>query len=272
MPNARDAIDSMTKKVFLLGDTGNGKTTQFLTLPGKKYIHLFDPNAINSLRGFDLDYDEYLPTAISSAVSSLSASKAPDKRSVSVSVVYQNFEQEFNQRIQEGFFDKYDWIGFDSATTLLDLIMDRVLTINGRFGQWPHEDDWGPQMIAFTNICRTVTAMGKNLFMTGHMQDKVNRKTGATRRIPMLTGQLSQKIPLLFSDVLGVDVDVDKLSDPPRSVYKLYTVPTNEFTVVRTSIKGLEQVEDVTIDWKLPPEGQGLGGLLNWERRQLEAA
>lgn len=269
MPNALQAAKITTKKVLLLGDTGNGKTSQFVTLPGKKYMNIFDPNALNSLRGFDLDYDEYLPTAVASAVASMSADKTKDVRSVVMSESYKRWEEEFNQRLKEGFFDPYDWIGFDSVTTFLDLIMDRVLTINGRFGQWPQQDDWGPQMMAFTNVCRTVTAMGKNLFMTGHMQDKENRKTGKVKRGPMMTGQLAQKIPLLFSDVLGCDVDVDLMQDPPKSIYKLHTVPNAEFTVIRTSIKGLSQIEDVTIDWSKDPIGQGLGGILNWERKQL---
>ena len=265
MPNARDATDIATKKILLVGDTGNGKTTQFLTLSGKKYMHVFDPNALLSLKGYDVDYDLYLPTPIRAAVSSLSKSKTGDA-AVSASDVYREFETTFNTRMNNGFFDQYEWIGFDSATTLLDLIMDRVLTINGRLGTWPHEDDWGPQMIAFTNICRTITAMDKNLFMTGHMHDKQNRKAGTSRRQPMMTGQLVNKIPLLFSDILGCDVDIDAQG---KALYTLRTVPNHEFTVIRCSVKGLEPVENVNIDFTKPVEGQGLGGILNWERKQL---
>lgn len=262
MPNAKDATD-VPKRFLLLGDTGAGKTSQFLTLPGKKYMHIFDPNALTTLKGFDVDYDEYLPTAIPAAAQSLSKDKGGDKRNSS-STVYLEFEKTFDERLKSGFFDQYEWVGFDSATTLLELIMDRLLTINGRFGQWPHEDDWGPQMVAFTNICRTVTAMGKKSFFTGHMQDKQNRKTGVTRRIPMMTGSLIQKIPLLFSDVLGCETDKDAKGNV---VYQLCTVRDTEFTVIRTSIKGLEPYEPVTIDWQKDPVGQGLGGILKWSAR-----
>lgn len=268
MPNARDAGELATKNILLLGDTGNGKTTQFLTLPGKKYMHCFDPNSINSLRGFDVDYDEWLPSAIPAGATSLSKEKPGDRRPAT-SEVYKNFENTFNDRCAKGFYDSYEWLGFDSATTLLDLMMDRVLSINGRFGQWPHEDDWGPQMMAFTNICRTLTAMKKNVFMTGHMQDKKNRKTGASKRQPMMTGQLVQKIPLLFSEILGCDVDIDLQG---KAAYMLHTVPDGEFTVIRTSIKGLSPVENVTIDWTKPVVGQGIGGILNWERKQQVVA
>ena len=272
MPNAKDTLQSTTKKVLLLGDTGNGKTTQFLTLPGKKYMHVFDPNAMNSLQGFDLDYDLFLPTPVPASAVSLSKDNKASDRRPAASEVYKNFETQFNERSQNGFFDQYQWIGFDSATTLLDLMMDRVLSINGRLGQWPHEDDWGPQMMAFTNLCRTLTAMNKNIFMTGHMQDKRNRKTGTSKRQPMMTGMLVQKIPLLFSDILGCDVDLDEKG---KVVYLLHTVPDSEFTVIRTSIKGLSPVENVTIDFSLKekPLGlQGIGGILSWERKQLGVA
>ncbi len=81
----------------------------------------------------------------------------------------------------------------------------------------------------------------------------------------MLTGSMVQKIPLLFSDILGCDMDKDKDGNP---VYKLITVPNGEFTVIRTAIKGLNPIEDITIDFSQDPVGQGLGGILNWEAKQ----
>lgn len=265
MPNASNIAISPHKKFLLIGETGSGKTTQFLTLPGKKYAYLFDPNALLSLRGHNVDYDEYLPSTLGTAITSLSKDKGGDKMSVKVSDVYQRFEQEFNERVQSGFFDQYDWISFDSATTLLDLMMDRVLTINGRFGQWPHEDDYGPQMIAFINLCRTITAMGKGLFMTGHVETKQDRVTKKISTRPMMTGRLTAKIPLLFSEVFNTDVDVDEKG---HAVYRIQTVPDGTIKTARTSIKGLEPFENVTIDWSKPVEGQGIGGILAWEARQ----
>jgi hypothetical protein len=269
MPNAKDARLDTPKKILMLGDTGSGKTTQFLTLPGKKYAYLFDPNALLSLRGFDVDYDEFLPTIVRAAAKSLNKEKPADLKEKNTSEVYMQFETQFNERVETGFFDPYEWIGFDSATTLLDLMMDRVLSINGRLGQWPYEDDWGPQMIAFTNMCRTITGLGKNIYITGHMYDRKNRKTGITSRVPMMTGQLVQKIPLLFSEIFGCDSDTDEKGN---KIYQLHTVRDKEFTVIRTSIKGLEPVEPVTIDFSKDPVGQGLGGILAWERKQSAAA
>lgn len=271
MPNAREAHSLANHRILSLGDTGSGKTTQILTLPGKKYVYCFDQNSLLSLRGHDITYDEWLPGIVSAAASSLASKKvAGDRRSTVTSDVYQQWEAEFDNRIKSGFFDSFDWICLDSATTLLDLIMDRILSINGRFGQWPNQDDYGPQMIAFQNVCRTITGMGKGIYMTGHLDTKQDQMTQKISRQPMMTGRLVAKIPLLFSDIFYMDAEVD--SDGKR-VYRIQTVPSGINRTIRTSIKGLEPFEDVTIqgldDKSQDPVGQGIGGLINWEKKQL---
>ncbi len=267
MPNALEATQTSQHRILNLGDTGSGKTTQILTLPGRKYVYCFDQNSLLSLRGFDIVYDEWLPGTISAAASSLATKKVTgDKRGTTTSDVYQLWEAEFDERLKEGFFDAFDWVCLDSCTTLLDLIMDRITSINGRFGQWPNQDDYGPQMIAFQNICRTITGMGKGIYMTGHLDTKQDQMTQKISRQPMMTGRLVAKIPLLFSDIFYADAGLD--SDGKR-VYRIQTVPSGINGTIRTSIKGLEPYEDVTIDFQQDPVGQGIGGLLNWERKQL---
>lgn len=265
MPNARDVNGLTEHKIFMLGYAGSGKTTQILTLPGKKYVHIFDQNALLSLRGHDIAYDTYMPDTIGAAAGSLTKGKG-DKSSSTSSDSYRRFESTFNERIQSGFFDQYDWICFDGATTLIDLTMDRVLTINGRFGQWPHQDDYGPVIVAFTNICRNVTAMGKSIYFTGHIETKQDDLTKKIQTQPMLVGRLVNKIPLLFSDIFVADVSVDEKGKP---AYRIQTVPDAMTKTIRCSIKGLEPFESVTVDFTKPPEGQGLGGILSWERKQL---
>lgn len=266
MPNARDAVVSSKHRLLVLGDTGNGKTTQILTLPGKKYVHVFDQNALLSLRGYDVDYDEYMPDPVGMAATSMSKDKTSDKSKAAPSTAYKLFEEQFNERMSNGFFDQYDWVCFDGATTLLDLIMDRVLTINGRYGTWPHQDDHGPVMIAFTNICRNLTAMGKGVYMTGHLETRQDQVTKKIETRPMMTGRLVVKIPLLFSDIFVAKAITDGQG---KTSYVVQTKPDDIVKAVRCSVKGLEAVENVSIDFSKPVEGQGIGGILNWEAKQL---
>jgi len=39
-------------------------------------------------------------------------------------------------------FDNVDWIGYDSATLFLEIIMDRILYLNKRPGKQPEQADW----------------------------------------------------------------------------------------------------------------------------------
>lgn len=264
MPNAKDSNTPLAHRIFILGDTGSGKTTQFLTLPGKKFAYLFDPNAILSLRGYDVDYEEFLPDRLNVSAFSLSKDKKGDKTTNHPSDLYVQWEKDFDSKLESGFFDKYDAISLDSATTLLDLIMDRILTINGRAGQWPQQDDFGPQMTTFQNIMRTLTGMGKTVYVTGHLETRQDKLTERILRGPLMTGRLKVKIPLLFSDIFIAEAECS--SGKKEMSYKIQTVPDRLTTCVRTSLKGLAPFENVTIDFSRPVEGQGIGSILNREK------
>ena len=264
MPNAKtDEAQATPHRFLILGDTGSGKTTQFLTLPGKKFAYLFDSNALLSIKGQDVDYEEFLPDRLNLNIHSLSKDKGGDTVSRHKNDMFQDWQKDFEERLNSGFFEGYQAIAFDSATTLLDLIMDRVLTINGRAGQWPQQDDYGPQMVTFTNICRTLTSLGKTIYMTGHLEMRQDETTKKIYRQPMMTGRLRTKIPLLFSDIFTTETDTDSKGSV---AYKFKTVPDRVTTTIRSSIKGLDPYEDMTLDFKQPLEGQGLGRLLKLEK------
>jgi hypothetical protein len=258
MPSALTAGETAKPKFLLLGDTGSGKTTQLLTLPGKKFAYLFDPNAILSLQGHDVDYEEFLPDRLNLSIKSLKKDVG-DKTTNFKNDLYVDWEKDFNDKLNSGFFDKYDVIAMDSATTFLDLIMDRILTINGRAGAWPQQDDYGPQMLAFTNVCRSLMSMNKIIFMTGHLEVKQDQLTQRIFRTPMMTGRLRTKIPLLFSDIFICEAENDGRG---KVTHKIQTVPDRMTTTVRTSFKNLQAMEDVTLDFKKPLEGQGIGKLV----------
>lgn len=258
MPNAKNAEVSSKRKILLLGDTGTGKTSQITTLPGRTFAYLFDPNAILSLSGHDVDYEEFYADRLNLSVKSLTKGKG-DSNSTFSSKVFYDWEINFQKKIEEGFFDNYENIVFDSATTFLDLIMDRVLTINGRAGSWPQQDDYGPQMQSFVNVCRTLTSLNKVVFMTGHVELKKDELAGRIFREPMMTGKLKKKIPLLFSDIFVTEVEADGRGGKK---HRIMTIPDRITTSVRTSVKGLQAYEDVTIDWSKPPVGQGLAKVL----------
>lgn len=260
VPNAKDATrEQLGKEKFLVvGGTGSGKTTQFLTLPGKKFMYGFDPSMLNSLRGYDVDYEMFLPDVPNIAAQSLTKGKSDRPTAPGGSDAYMLWEKDFTERDGDGFFDSYDVLGFDSFTTFSDMVMDRVLTLNGRSGQFPQQDDWGAQMITIQNVVRRLVGFNKTLFFTAHDELKQDDQTKRMINQILLTGRLRVKLPLLFSEIYHLESQ----STAQEIKYVAQTRQDRLNPVIRCTLKGLDMFEDITIkDWNKPEE-YGLGKIL----------
>lgn len=261
MPNAKEFTQANRPppKILALGDAGSGKTTQFLSLPGKKFAYLFDPNAILSLQGQDVDYEEFLPDKLSLKLTSLKKDVGDAKKNNKGAELYRAWESDFEDKINAGFFKDYQWLMLDSFTTLSDMVMDGILAINGRGGMWPQQDDYAPQMLALTNIVRTCTSMGIGLYVTGHVETKQDDTTKKILTEPMMTGRLKRKLPILFSEIFFFE----PMEDSKREVrYMMKTKPDRMFRNIRTSMKGLDPAIDVTLDFNQSLTSQGLGAIM----------
>src|SRR5689334_1720584 len=126
MPNATTATSKDSPQRFLvMGLTGSGKSTLFLTLPGKKFMYVFDPNALASIEGFDVDYEEFNVeiTDVDIAVKNLKGDASTHDKPTIKQVepkTYLRWEGHFEKHLEDGFFNSYDWIGFDSFTLFSD--------------------------------------------------------------------------------------------------------------------------------------------------------
>ena len=259
MPNAKDAEKDIGKaKFLLLGPSGSGKTSQILTLPGKTFCYLFDPSSLATLKGHDIDYELFLPGRVSTAAVSLSKGKSDPKSEEDASNLYPKWEKDSDEKMKSDFFESYDNICFDSFTTFSDMVMDRILKLNGRAGQFPQQDDWGGQMQTITNVVRTYASMDKIILFTAHEEFKQDKESGRMLNIILLTGRLRVKLPLLFSEMLHMEC----ASTAAKIAYQVQTRPDKMNPAVRCSIKGLDMFHDVTIDDWTRPHDYGLGKLL----------
>lgn len=268
MPNAKDAKVSAVESILAIGNIGVGKTSQFLTLPGKKFIYLFDPNALRSLVGYDLDYEEFRIDAMDLDLSVKSLKKGVADSSGRPSRVrkiepktYVEWEKNFEEKLESGFFEQYDWIGLDSFTTFSDCIMDRVQFINGRLGKHPEQGDYTALMGTVRNVYRALHGLGKGLYTTAHVDLRQNELTGRITNQIMMTGRLRTQIPLLFTQVLFMQPDKGKPTDKGL-IYNMQTAPDRENPTVRCTFKGVSLIEDITINWNKDPIGQGVARFL----------
>ncbi len=279
MPNARDATGPEYESILLIGPPGSGKTTQFLTLPGPTFIHIFDPNALASLRGHDIDYELFLPDKLDINIHPLAKAKPekgikPADKVVTPSepLAYVEFEEFLFTSLDNGFYDKYQFIGIDSMTTFQDCVMDRVQYLNGRMGKHPEEADWTAQMTTVHNVYRTLAAQNRVLVSTAHeeMYGGTKDKQGIyqpTYWRPVMTGRLRIRIPLLFSNILRCEADVDRAGNVE---HVLHLVSDKDHKYIRTSFKGEPPELRATIEDMDHPQDYGLGAL--WKRHMPAAS
>lgn len=265
MPNAKDitANDAGKPKFLLVGPGGSGKTSQMLTLPGRTFAYFFDPSALTTVRGHDIDYEIFVPGKVSLSAKSLSKEARKDtapKGAIKedASETYREWEEDCEAKIASGYFDQFDNICFDSFTTFSDIVMDRILFLNNRVGSFPQQDDWTSQMNTITNVVRTFASMDKLLLFTAHDDFRQDEETKRMMNQIMLTGRLRVKIPLLFSDIWHMECK----ATPETVKYVAQTRPDRMNPALRCSIKGLDMFQDVTItNWDKPQES-GIGKLI----------
>lgn len=262
--SATDLADVPDRNSFLIfGDTGAGKTSLSKTLPGKKFAYLFDPNALSTLRNApDYDFIEFLPDILPMAARSLTKGKGDKEVKNRSSDLYRRWEEDFETRLDQNWFkdNGYEWLIMDSLTTFSTMVMDRILSINGRAGQWPQQDDYGPQMNAIMQVFRTAVSHGLGVYVTGHstlMQDELSKRIF---KQPLVTGQLRVKLPLLFAQIWHCEAN--HLEKDDKMCYTVQTRPDRLTPLIRCTLKGLDFKHEVTIDDDVPLDEQGLGAIL----------
>lgn len=268
MANARDASLAVHKRILLVGQTGSGKTTQIWTLPGKKFCYVFDPNALSSLQGCDVDYEEFLPDVMSMDMSLKGFNKgSKSDRPVKPAEpkIFNAWAEDFNKKYDAGFFADYQWLVFDSATFVTKAIMDRQLYINGRYGDVEDIADYKVVGAKVADIFANIAGMKMNILMTGHLSTYQDEKTKKIETQLNLPGRARNLLPLQFTDVWLAQAGDDQKGGVK---YEVRTVPDlRGLQTIRCSIPGLLPVEDVTIKDFKNPALYGVGRLLAKARR-----
>lgn len=252
--NAKDIKRPERISFLLVGPPGAGKTTQIHTMPGKGFVFGFDANIEMAIKGANVDYELVSGDTLDIDVHPLK-SKAQEKIAVgagSAPQAYNTFEKNWRKYLADGTLDKYDYWWFDSASTFLNMIMDRVQWLNGRLGKHPEQADWTAQMHTFHSVMREALYKKKIVVMTAH--EKPPTKDGVNDWQLALTGELRIRMPLLFSNIYRLEAD--------REQFFLTTVSDKNHRYIRNAIRGLPADLDVTIkNWDKPYQF-GLGRIM----------
>lgn len=259
-PMASELKDMQNPKFLVYGKAGSGKTSLFRTLPGRKFLYMFDPAGLNSISHTDdIFYEEFLIDTVPMNVNTLKGIKDASSPSYSAMDTYVRWENDFQNRLDKKWFTDssveidgvkggFDAIGFDSLTTLTDLVMDRILQLNQRAGKNPELGDYGILTNTLARIIRNAAATNCILYLTAHEQASQDKLLRTVSNEIMVPGQLKVKLPLLFSEIYHATGMIDEKGKPK---YQIATIADESFPLARCSQvvrdAGLALVQDVTI-------------------------
>ena len=267
MPNARDTDAAFFNRILMLGQAGSGKTSQIWCLPGRKFAYLFDPNALLSLRGCDLEYEQFLPDSLEldATLKSFNKNAKPDDKLKQgrEPTLYMRWVADLNAKGDAGFFKGFDWLIFDSLTLLSNAVFDRQMWLNNRYGGIEDLADYRIVGSKIADVFRSICALPINLYCTGHLNSFQDDRTKKIETQINLPGKARVSLPLLFSNILEARASTDE-----KAGYVVLTKPEPRgFQAIRCTIPGLKPVEDVTLPTDaqgryIDPENRGIGALL----------
>jgi len=274
MPNAKDATLSTQERILVAGKTGTGKTAQIWTLPGRKFAYIFDPNSMSTLRGCNVDYEEFYPDflemdATLKGFNKGSKSDVPRAGKKLEPKVYMKWIDDINAKVEKGFFNDYDWLILDSLTFLSKSVMDRQLFINNRYGDIEELGDYRVVGSKMADVFGSISSLPISLYCTSHFTTFQDEKTKKIETQLMLPGKARNILPLMFTNVwLAQTAEGEK----GTVKYEIRTRPDPRgLQDVRSSIQGLQTIEDVTIrGFGDLIEGQsGIGALITRAKRSV---
>lgn len=252
-----------------MGKTGSGKTAQIWTLPGRKFAYIFDPNSLSTLKGCDLDYEVFQPdfTEMDATLKGFNKNPATGKqyagdkpKKPKEPLVYMNWVDDINEKTEKGFFKDYQWLIFDSLTFLNKAVMDRQLYINHRYGDVEDIADYRVVGSKLTDVFNSIVGLPLSIYATGHYNTFQDEKTKKIETQIMLAGKARNYLPLMFTNVWLAGVEE---GEKGQVKYTIRTKPDPRgLQDVRSSIQGLNTIEDVTIKGFGDLAQGGIGALL----------
>jgi GTPase SAR1 family protein len=263
--NAQEVTLDNRHRLLVVGPTGSGKSTQIWTLPGRKFAYVFDPNTMPTIRGCNVDYEEFFPEFLEMDTTLKGfnrGAKSDRPKKPKEPTVYLDWGNNINEKVESGFFNNYDWLIIDSVTFLSKAAMDRTLYLNGRYGDLEDRADYRVVGSKLSDIFNAISGLPINVYCTGHIRAFQDDKTQKIITQINLPGKSREVLPLMFTNVWLSKTEED---EDGKVRYMVRTKPeTRGFQDIRSCIQGLETEEDVTIKSfnQLVPGSSGIGALL----------
>ena len=175
-------------QVLLYGGIGAGKTYSLRTFRLPIWVDSFDPGGSGCLTSLVEEGNAVVVTSY-------------ETESFDNPTAFRAWERDFQQRAKDNIFSSIGTYCIDSATTWAQAAMNVVLKERGAAGKVPQQNDWYPQMILMEKAVRLILSLPCDIVFVCHDDVEKDVITESICRYPLLTGKLTKRIPLLFSEV-----------------------------------------------------------------------
>lgn len=122
-------------------------------------------------------------------------------------------------------WDQIGTVALDSITTFSDILMNAILAANGRVDKGSRERlshgkgsvvaipelrDYQLQMEKIADTIGYLSSISSDFICIGHVEMSRDEVSGRMFAAPMVTGKLSQKLPILFDEIYISQVDAKR--------------------------------------------------------------
>jgi len=232
---------------------------------------VFDPNTLATISGCpDTDFVRFLPeftdmdATLKGFNKDASGRKYPGDRPKRAKepTLYMRWVDHINEFEAQKLYEQYDWLVFDSMTFVSKSVMDRQLFINNRYGDIEELGDYRIVGSKLADVFGTISSLPINIYSTGHIQTYEDDKTKKIVTQIMLPGKARGMLPLSHTETW------ETRAGEKAGTYEVKTVPeARGLQEIRTSMKGLKPVEDVTIKDFRNATRYGIGALLERSKK-----
>lgn len=168
---------------LVLGEYGTGKSLSLLTADKPVLVHSFDPGGCSHIMSLEKD-------------------------GIMVDNTFENiknfgkFESEFTRLERSGIFNEIGTYVIDSLSMFSEAVMHATIEKSSKVKDGiPMQRDYLIQMITITEYIRKCASFPCNFIATGHLEIVKDEDTGIITYVPLMTGKLKERLPLLFDEV-----------------------------------------------------------------------
>lgn len=200
MANAKDIQPEGNSSILLIGDSGTHKTFFLGTCP-KPYIFDFD-NGMLVNRGKDIEYDKFIDAP--------KGGKAkPDQGIYEYGTGWMSYIKKVNEigALMDKGICPFETLGLDSLTMMADLCMNFILKTNNRDA--PTQGDWGAFLKAMKTTVQQLNSWPIQVVLTAHIKRDMNDLTQTIEKLPLISGQFSGLVSVLFNEVYFAEAAAD---------------------------------------------------------------